>query len=98
MSIKFSNDKPFRLASASADTTARVWDPYTGRCIHVLSGHKEVPPCSQSSTARCYCRLALHPAWNRRLNQSGSLSHSSLVGTVAEDLAAAQPPLSLPDR
>ncbi|KAK9846338.1 hypothetical protein WJX81_001869 [Elliptochloris bilobata] len=40
VSVKFSNDGR-RLASASADKTARVWDPFTGDCLHILSGHTE---------------------------------------------------------
>ncbi|KAF4772164.1 hypothetical protein HAV15_004922 [Penicillium sp. str.  len=30
-----------RLASASKDKTARIWDPTTGQCISVLRGHED---------------------------------------------------------
>lgn len=30
-----------RVATVSRDKTARVWDPHTGRCLRVLSGHDE---------------------------------------------------------
>ncbi|KAG2462270.1 DAW1 factor, partial [Polypterus senegalus] len=28
-----------RILTGSADKTARIWDPYTGRCLQVLEGH-----------------------------------------------------------
>lgn len=99
MSVKFSNSG-HQLASASADTTARVWDPYTGRCIHVLSGHKEVAPCSRSRTAWC-----TRPLGVPLLREKGCAGPRAAVRatpvlsrTVAADLAAVQPPLILPDR
>jgi WD40 repeat protein len=27
------------LATASLDSTARLWDPATGRCLHTFHGH-----------------------------------------------------------
>jgi F-box and WD-40 domain protein CDC4 len=39
-----------RIISTSCDTTARVWDPSSGICLHVLSGHTSklfVVTCSQ---------------------------------------------------
>jgi WD40 repeat protein len=36
------------LASASADTTIRLWNALTGDCVHVLSGHEEAVTCLSS--------------------------------------------------
>ena len=41
VSLKFSADG-LRLASASADKTAKIWDPFSGRCLVTLEGHTKV--------------------------------------------------------
>ena len=41
VSLKFSVDGQ-RLASASADKTAKIWDPFSGRCLVTLEGHTKV--------------------------------------------------------
>ena len=67
----------------------------------MLSGHKEVAPCSNSRTVRCICHLGSYSFLHAKGCTGASTaapSHSSLIRTVAEDLAAAQPPLSLPHR
>ncbi|KAG4304956.1 hypothetical protein PORY_001631 [Pneumocystis oryctolagi] len=35
------------LVSAAADSTLRIWDPDTGKCIHVLSAHTGAITCFQ---------------------------------------------------
>lgn len=41
VSLKFSADG-LRLASASADRTAKIWDPFSARCLVTLEGHIKV--------------------------------------------------------
>jgi len=41
VALSFSPDETL-LASASADTTAKVWCPFKGICIWTLEGHTKV--------------------------------------------------------
>ncbi|KAK9909595.1 hypothetical protein WJX75_004688 [Coccomyxa subellipsoidea] len=38
VSVKFSHNGAY-LATASADKTAKLWDIFTGKCLHTLEGH-----------------------------------------------------------
>ena len=40
--LAFSNAENGYLASASADTTAKIWDPLQGLLIRTLEGHTKV--------------------------------------------------------
>lgn len=44
VALRFSNDE-LHLASASADKTAKIWDPFRGICLRTLEGHTKV--CAQ---------------------------------------------------
>ena len=48
--LAFSNAENGYLASASADTTAKIWDPIQGLLIRTLEGHTKV---RTSSLLRC---------------------------------------------
>jgi WD40 repeat protein len=52
VSIKFSSDGA-RLASASADRTAKVWDPFTGACLLTLEGHTKARAAAPTITLAC---------------------------------------------
>ena len=41
VALSFSPDETL-LASASADTTAKVWNPFEGICVWTLEGHTKV--------------------------------------------------------
>ena len=41
VALSFSPDENL-LASASADTTAKVWNPFQGICVWTLEGHTKV--------------------------------------------------------
>ena len=40
-SVAWSKD-PSRLASASFDSTVKIWDPVTGQCVSTLEGHSDL--------------------------------------------------------
>lgn len=56
VALKFSNDERL-LASASADKTAKIWNPFLGTCLQTLTGHTKVclPPCTHHDA----CCIAL---------------------------------------
>jgi WD40 repeat protein len=41
------------IFSASADTTARVWDSETGSCVRVISGHTDIVSDVDVRSDRC---------------------------------------------
>ena len=51
--LAFSNAENGYLASASADTTAKIWDPLQGLLIKTLEGHTKV---RRPSLSRCLRR------------------------------------------
>ena len=67
--LAFSNAQNGYLASASADTTAKIWDPLQGLLIKTLEGHTKV---RKLSLLRCFRYLP------------GLRSHQGLCGNCSQ--------------
>lgn len=65
VALAFSPDETL-LASASADKTAKVWNPFQGICVWTLEGHTKVCPALLtphvciSAICSTFCRPAVH--------------------------------------
>ncbi len=87
VSVKFSNGGE-RLASASADGTARVWQTLSGECLHVLSGHTQARPAAApplSCPARQGRRKACRPAARQGVNDVAWDPSDRYLATASDD-------------
>jgi dynein assembly factor with WDR repeat domains 1 len=41
--IAFNNPFGDKVVTGSFDKTARIWDAYTGQCLHILRGEQQLP-------------------------------------------------------
>ena len=53
MALRFSPDETL-LASASADQTAKVWNPFEGVCVWTLEGHTKVRLALMTVLVHCH--------------------------------------------
>ncbi|KAJ6017869.1 hypothetical protein N7451_001248 [Penicillium sp. IBT 35674x] len=86
-SIAWSRDGS-RLASASQDTTIRIWDPATGQCASILEGHIEQVNSVTWSQDGSQLASASHDTtvriWDLATGQCETLKgHSGLVFSIA---------------
>lgn len=72
--VRFSPGQSEVLASTATDKTCRIWDAYTGECVHVLDQHGSVLTCCAFSSDASF--LA-----------TGSLDKSILVWELPKELA-----------
>ncbi|XP_039298056.1 WD repeat, SAM and U-box domain-containing protein 1 [Nilaparvata lugens] len=72
--VRFSPGQSEVLASTATDKTCRIWDAYTGECVHVLDQHDSVLTCCAFSADASF--LA-----------TGSLDKSVLVWELPKELA-----------
>lgn len=60
MCVRFSPTSGEIMASAASDRTARLWNVYTGECLHVLESHNSmVLTCAFSSDSRLFATGSL---------------------------------------
>ena len=61
--LAFSNAQNGYLASASADTTAKIWDPLQGLLKKTLEGHTKVRRCSLLKCHGCLAKPVSRSVW-----------------------------------
>ncbi len=86
VALAFSPDETL-LASASADKTAKVWNPFQGVCVWTLEGHTKVcralliPHVCLTTTRTSSRSLASYPE-----SQISRHNHDALILGSTEDL------------